>query len=292
MKHTSLTVLLLLAACAATAEVKFVKVLSVGNSFSRNAHHYLPQITEAAGCRIVLKNAYIGGCDFERHMRHVDAFEANPNDKEGKPYEGKSLRELLEMEEWNYVTIQQASPKSFKFETFHPHVDRLIAYIKKYAPKAEIVIHQTWAYRSDHPFWGRTDFNDDIMYTQLKEAYGKLAQETGFRIIPCGDAFARAKASKDWGPFIPDPNFKRETAVKPNLPNEKRSLHAGYSWKENKLTFDGFHANTAGEYLQGCVWFEFFFKKSCMGNTFTPKGMNTEDALILQEIAHQTLHQK
>ena len=73
-------------------------------------------------------NAMIGGCDFERHMRHADAFESDPNDPEGYPYPGKkSLHDLLTTQKWDYVTIQQASPKSFKPETYHPHADRLIA---------------------------------------------------------------------------------------------------------------------------------------------------------------------
>jgi hypothetical protein len=117
----------------------------------------------------------IGGCDFERHMRHADAFEANPNDPEGRPYPGKlSLKELLTQDSWEYVTIQQASAKSFASETYHPHVERLISYIQKYTPQAEIVIHQTWAYRDDHPFTGLAVHNPDEMYRGLRRAYDAL----------------------------------------------------------------------------------------------------------------------
>lgn len=254
-----------------------LKVLSVGNSFSANAHRYLRQITEAQGDTIVLTNAYIGGCDFERHMRHVKANES--------PYGGKSLKDLLTARKWDIVTIQQASPKSFKFETFHPYVDELIAYIRQYAPQAEIVIHETWAYRPDHLFWGLKDFNDEKMYAGVKDAYGRLAKETGFRMIRGGDAMYLAKHSPEWGPFVPDPTFDRKTSKE--LPvGEKRSLHCGFSKdKTGKLRFDGFHANTSGEYLLGCVWYEFLFKKSCEGNTFRPKGVSDEDAAALQKVA-------
>lgn len=254
-----------------------LKVLSVGNSFSANAHRYLRQITAAQGDRLVLTNAYIGGCDFERHMRHAKADES--------PYGGKSLKDLLAARKWDIVTIQQVSHKSFKFETFHPHVDELIAYIRQYAPQAEIVIHQTWAYRPDHLFWGLKDFDDEKMYAGLKEAYGRLAKETGFRMIRCGDAMHLAKHSPEWGPFVPDPAFDRKTST--GLPvGEKRSLHGGFSRdKAGKLKFDGFHANTSGEYLLGCVWYEFLFKKSCEGNTFRPKGVSDEDAAALRKVA-------
>jgi hypothetical protein len=285
---------------AARAETKEVKVLAVGNSFSANALRHFGDIVKASGNTTLALNAMIGGCDFERHMRHADAFEADPNAPEGRPYPGKkSLKELLTTQKWDYVTIQQASPKSFKPETFHPHADRLIAYIKKYAPQAEIVIHQTWAYRDDHPYWGLTNFNHDVMYKGVRAAYDGLAKDTGFRLVPCGDAMEAARLDPAWGKFVPDPAFDPKTAVYPALPkNEKRSLHGGYSWKkdaktgEHRLGLDKFHANTQGEYLQGCVWLEFFFGQSAVGNTFVPKGMTPEDAAILQRVAHRVVTEK
>lgn len=284
----------------AQAETKGVKVLAVGNSFSANALKYFSDIVKASGNEVLATNAMIGGCDFERHMRHADAFEANPIAPEGRPYPGnKSLKDLLTQAKWDYVTIQQASPKSFKPETFHPHADRLIAYIKKYAPQAEIVIHETWAYRDDHPFWGLTNFNHDVMYTGVRAAYEGLAKDTGFRLLPCGEAMEAARFDPAWGKFVPDPDFNPKTAVYPALPkNEKRSLHGGYSWKKDaksgefKLGWDKFHANAQGEYLLGCVWFEFFFGQSVVGNPFVPKTVPAADTVILQRIAHVVVTEK
>jgi lysophospholipase L1-like esterase len=284
----------------ARADGKTVNVLAVGNSFSANALKYFSDIVTASGNKTVAKNAMIGGCDFERHMRHADAFEADASSPEGRPYPGKqSLKELLTQEKWDYVTIQQASPKSFKPETFHPHADRLIAYIKKYAPQAEIVIHQTWAYRDDHPYWGLTNFNHDVMYKGVRAAYDGLAKETGFRQIPCGDAMEAARFDPAWGTFVPDADFNPKAAVYPALPkNEKRSLHGSYSWKKDaktgayKLGWDKFHANATGEYLLGCVWFEFFFGQSAVGNPFVPKTVPAADAAIMQRIAHGVVTEK
>jgi len=268
----------------AGAEEKTVKLLAVGNSFSRNALHWFSDIVTASGNKTIATNAMIGGCDFERHMRHADAFEANPANSEGRPYPGgKSLKDLLTAEKWDFVTIQQASPKSFKPETFHPHADRLIAYIKQYAPQAEIVIHQTWAYREDHPFWGQTNLNTDVMYKGLRAAYDGLAKETGFRMIPCGDAMEAARRDPAWGKFMPDAAVDPKTAVYPvQTKNENRSLH-------NK---DAYHANVKGEYLLGCVWFEFFFGQSVIGNSFVPSGVAAEDAAILQRVAHRVVTEK
>lgn len=180
-------------------------MLAVGNSFSANALHYFSDLVKASGHRTVAQNAMIGGCDFERHMRHADAFEANSEDPNGRPYPGKkSLKELLTAEKWDFVTIQQASPKSFRPETFHPHADRLVAYIKKYAPQAEIV-HQTWVYRDDHRWFTEHDknleqpANRDVMYKGLRAAYDELAKDTGFGMIPCGDAMELARVDPGVG---------------------------------------------------------------------------------------------
>ena len=254
----------------ARAEAKTVKVLAVGNSFSANALTYFGDIGKASGNQVTAVNAMIGGCDFERHMRHADACEADPADPEGRPYpDKKSLKDLLTLEAWDYVTIQQASPKSFRPETFHPHADRLIAYIKKYAPQAEIVIHETWAYREDHPWFKEREAhavqprNPDVMYKGVRAAYEGLARDTGFRLIPCGDAVEAARR---------DPAFG------------KAGKHA--------LGRDGYHAAAAGEYLLGCVWLEFFFGQSVVGNTCVPKTVAAADAAVLQRIAHETVTEK
>jgi hypothetical protein len=47
--------------------------------------------------------------------------------------------------------VQQASIKSHDLETYRPHMANLVDYIKKYAPKSKIIVHQTWAYRVDDP---------------------------------------------------------------------------------------------------------------------------------------------
>ena len=297
-----------LAGCvsARAEERKTVKVLAVGNSFSANALKYFSDIVKASGNKTVAQNAMIGGCDFERHMRHADAFEKDPKDPEGRPYPGKkSLKDLLTQEKWDYVTIQQASPKSFKPETFHPHVDRLIAYIRKYAPQAEIVIHETWAYRDDHRWFVEHEknldqpANRDVMYKGVRAAYDGLAKETGFRLIPCGDAMESARSDAAWGKFVPDADFNPQTAVYPALPkNEKHSLQNGYSWKKDPKTGkyslgkDAFHANPTGEYLLGCVWFEFFFGQSAIGNSLVPKGLSAADCAVMQRLAHAAVTEK
>ena len=47
-----------------------MKILAVGNSFSRNATTYLHQTAAAQGISLTAVNLYIGGCSLETHRRH------------------------------------------------------------------------------------------------------------------------------------------------------------------------------------------------------------------------------
>lgn len=271
-----------------------LKILAVGNSFSVNALRYFEEIVKAAGDQVVVGHAMIGGCDFERHVRHADAFEKNPDDPEGRPYMGKkrSLQEMLRAEAWQYVTIQQVSHKAPLPESYQPAADQLIAYIRKYAPQAEIVVHQTWAYRDDYPVGSKGFVSTEDMYRRVSAAYRAFCAEKGLRMIPSGDAMEAARHAPEWGKFEPDKEFDPATARHPQLPqNERRSLHGGYRWRKDAksgkyiLGWDKFHANATGEYLLGCVWYEFFFKRSVVGNSFKPENVGAAEVQALQRVA-------
>lgn len=275
---------------------KHLRVLAVGNSFSGNTGHYFADIVKASGNTVTFVNAYIGGCSLARHMRHADAHEANPDDKEGKPYNGKSLKELLLQDQWDVITIQQFSGDSYKPETYRPHGQRLADYIRKYAPKAEIVVHETWAYRADDPLFAKPEFSSADMSRGLHAAYAGIARDLGgLRVIPVGTAFETARLDPAWGPVVRDPEFDYAAApAYPALPKEQRSLNVGYYWKKDKdgkqtRIYDGHHANVNGEYLGGAVWAEFLFGTSVVGNRFVPPKMDPQDAAILQRIAHEVV---
>ncbi len=280
------------AANLAARPVKTVRVMAIGNSFSRDALTHLPFIAEAAGHTLITANAIILGGSLEDHARALAAFDADPSDRAGRPYGGKGLREMLRQEPWDVVTLQQASPRSFRPETFEPFAGQLVAAIRRDAPTAEIVVHQTWAYRDDHPLFSNGVFTVDDMYAGLRDAYDGLATQYGFRQIPSGDAFQHARLSPDWGTFEPDPLFIPAAAKPGELPKaEKRSLHRNFYWIKlrgggDKLVHDAIHASSSGHYLLGCVWFEFLFGESILDNPYLSPYVAPEDTPALKQIAH------
>ena len=54
---------------------RHVKLLAIGNSFSGNATHYLPNIVEAAGDQLTFKHISIGGCPLGKHWTNANAFQ-------------------------------------------------------------------------------------------------------------------------------------------------------------------------------------------------------------------------
>jgi hypothetical protein len=280
--------ILMVAMFARGAEQKHVRLLAIGNSFSGNATHYLPNIVEAAGDKLTFGTISIGGCPLQKHWTNALAFQNGSADSNAVAWK------KLTAEKWDFVTIQQYSMFSYKIETYRPFAKQLHDYIKSQVPSAEVLVHETWAYRADDSLFNKDGFKQQDMYWQLRNAYETIARELGSRIIPVGDAFENARCDKGWGGVFPDPKFDSKKAVYPDLPDQTHSLNKGWSWAtakdgKHEIKFDGHHASTAGEYLGAAVWYEFLFGHSVVGNSFAPNELGAGDAALLQRIAHETV---
>lgn len=207
---------------------KTVKILTVGNSFANNAITYLPQITASVpGCEILITPANLGGCSLERHANLIGECD---NNSSLKPYQGKyCLKDLLLMDNYDFITIQQVSTASFKPDSYYPYADILYKFLKEYAPHANIIIHQTWAYSPDNKTLKEWQLTHDEMHAGLVLGYNKLAERFDLDILPTGNAFYRSIKKR------PDIDL----------------------WAK-----DGKHAGIDGCYLAGCVWFAKFFNIS------------------------------
>jgi len=296
MKAFALIAALLFCVSSFAGEAKTVKLLTIGNSFSANATHYLGDLAKAGGHTLIHQPLVIGGASFQVHAEKAQKHEADPKDKAGLYTSGRGLKENLELQKWDYVTIQQASIKSHDFATYQPYAGWLRDYITKHAPQAKLLVHETWEYRKDDPRFSKPGDlkSQEEMYAGLSSAYDKIATEFGARIIPTGDAFHLADTDPRWA-YQTDTTFNPKAAKQPELPNQTHSLHVGWRWAKPKnggkiaLGMDGHHANTAGEYLGACVWYEVLFSESAVGNAFMPKGLDPTYARFLQETAHRAV---
>ncbi|WP_442505178.1 DUF4886 domain-containing protein [Novipirellula sp. SH528] len=271
-----------------------VRVLTIGNSFAQNACLYLRDIAQSEGSvDIVIGTANIGGCTLEKHATLALQ---SATDSEVKPYSDRasrkklSLQDYLKLQPWDFVTVQQMSALSYKPETYHPHIDQLAALVSELAPTAQLLIHQTWAYRQDSPLLVKDGLSQQQMYERLHDAYDASAKLFGGRIIPVGTAFQIARSTAGRSVVVPDANYDYENPEHPNLPNQDNSLVVGWHWQKKgdkpNLGFDYKHANTHGCFLAGLVWFESLTGIDATKTTFVPKGISNEDATFYRQAAY------
>ena len=167
-----------------------MNILAIGNSFSQDATRYLYDFAKAAGKELTVVNLYIGGCSLERHYRNMlsgeRAYELEYN---GHRTGFKvSLSEALLNRAWDYVTVQQASPKSVDYDTYQPYLNELAAYIRRCSPKSKLLVHETWAYEQGSDRLANIGYNDYLdMYRDLHAAYEQAAKDIHAEaILPCG----------------------------------------------------------------------------------------------------------
>lgn len=273
-----------------------LRILMIGNSFSQNASRYLPEMAEEANVALVLGRAEMGGCSLKRHWDSV--LVNNRDTSRGKAYKGKSLRQLLSSQKWDIVTMQQYSLLSGDKATYEPFAKNIYDLVKSYQPDARVFVHQTWAYRADAVNWGKIDGekrakNNTEMWERSRAAYHHMAKNLGgLPILPSGDAFYQVATDKKWG-FKKDTAFDYAHAVYPALPSQENSINAGYSWvTKKKLKFDPNHANEAGCYLAGLVWYSHLFEGDPTQLKFKPGPVSDEFAAFLKETALKTVRTK
>lgn len=239
---------------------KTIKVLAIGNSFSNDAMRYLHSIAKGNGIDIKTVNLYIGGCPLSRHYANMNN-DAAEYDFE---YNGErtgikvSIKQALQSDIWDVVTLQQVSQESVDYETYQPYLSEIAACVKRHAPKAELMLHQTWAYED-----GSVRLCSELgyerhedMFRDIKAAYRKAADALGgVQIIPSGQTFE-------------------------NL------LSLGIK----RVHRDTFHATLGlGRYALGLVWYEMLTGNSCLSDKFAEfdEPVNSSDAKAAQKAAHK-----
>lgn len=236
-----------------------IKILAIGNSFSQDATAYLYDIAKADGIELKVVNLYIGGCALNQHWENIETDSANYDYELNGRQTGRkiSIKEALQEEAWNYVTLQQVSSNSGLIDTYYPYIQKVSDYVKEYAPQAEQIIHETWAYEMDTDHDAFAHYNKDQleMYRALKECYEKVAKELSFRLIPCGDVIQSLRTYEVFD----------------------------YAKGGESLCRDGYHMTLVyGRYATAATWFEFILGGNIIVNSFHPPSI--EDVIPEVEV--------
>ena len=267
MKNRIALFLTLLLGVSAALNARTLRILAIGNSFSRDAvEQNLHELAKADGDTAIIGNLFIGGCSLERHSgnirddKHDYVYRKIGADGKMKEKKNTSIAEALKDDQWDYVSLQQASPISGMFEKYEPYLPGIIKYVKENAPKkSKIILHQTWAYQqgSGHSGFKNYDRDQLKMYRAIVDANKRAAKLGKIKtVVPSGTAVQNARTS-----FIGD-NMNR----------------------------DGFHLDLShGRFTAACAWYETLFGKDVTRNTWAPKGMNRDIAVVAKRAAHEAV---
>ncbi len=225
-----------------------IKILAIGNSFSQDAAYYLHDIAKTVNTDIKVVNLYIGGCSLERHWNNIAADAADYDYELNGQSTGRkiSIKEALQEESWDYITLQQVSGDSGRLDTYEPYITEIYDYVRQQVPDAEVLLHQTWAYEvdSEHPDFAKYDRDQKKMSQMIEAAYRNLSDRMALRVIPGGKVIEELRAY---------PTFD-------------------YAKGGMSLCRDGFHMNLVyGRYALGATWFETILKKNILDNDFLPQ---------------------
>ena len=173
-----------------------MQILSIGNSFSTDAHRYLHDIAKSDGVKLQTFNLFIPGAPLAAHYRNMLSKErAYLLEMNGRSVGFKvSLEEALLNRSWDVVTIQQNNLEPPKFRAYELYLEELVAYIRKCVPGAKVMLHQTWAYEEGSP---RLTQMMGIAHAQEMldlsvDAYNKAAKLVNADgVIPCGEVFGK-----------------------------------------------------------------------------------------------------
>ena len=93
-----------------TINAEPIRILTIGNSFSEAMTHWLPLVAKSAGIEIEVEDLTIGGCTMERHWSNITK---ETNEPGYHYFEHGTYQAKLASKQWDFVTIQQASAKSW-----------------------------------------------------------------------------------------------------------------------------------------------------------------------------------
>lgn len=165
---------------------------------------------------------------------------------------------------WDYVVLQfqsqepSFSPGQVQSQTY-PYVKSLDSLVNVTNPCAEVLYFMTWG-RKNGDASNCANYPPICTYEgmqqRLRESYMMFAQDFNSSVCPVGSVW---KQCRDLYPTI-------------NLYNADES-----------------HPSMEGSYLAACTFYSSIFRKSSVGSTFLPSGMNNTQTNNIQTLASNTV---
>lgn len=185
-------------------ELHSLKILSLGNSFSRDSFAYVPMIIKNFGIKVDICLLVEPDCSLEMHYTNRESsnfydfcFRYNHDTDQWTNEGAKGLSYALALADWDIIVLQQNSGNSRNYATYQPYLNDLINYI------AGIKHGVTFAWNLTHAYAvGHSAIADaaamDAMAADVKTNADRVLAETAVSLMfPYGEAirFARQDAT-------------------------------------------------------------------------------------------------
>jgi hypothetical protein len=227
-----------------------LKILGIGNSYTQDSMWMLYNIYKAENPdkKIVLGIAYYGGCSLAQHVSFLRAnsteysyYKLNDDISAGtgtwKSTKDQTLKAIVENENWDIVTMQQASTYSGIPDTYNADIQTIQSFVCDtlgYTPT--FAWNMTWAYpvkdiagdafttvNTTSGFESRYNSDQMTMYNAIVDTVkAKIVPDKTFSyLMPAGVAVQNANSS-----YLDDPDLYRDYT---HL-NDFARVMAAYVW--------------------------------------------------------------
>ncbi|MDO4549093.1 MAG: DUF4886 domain-containing protein [Clostridia bacterium] len=262
-----ITVLCLMSSAALADDIK---ILAIGNSFTRNALKYFYAMAEASGVEgLTVANMHISGCSLKKHFKQISkdkkSYEYYYQDESGETVRKKvRMSEVISSQDWDYIILQQTGGHSGVVGLYTPYLKYMINYVSKNSPNSDfrLVWHGTWAYAGkcrNHSF-ARYNYSQKRMYNAIVNAESVLIypNEAFDVIIPVGRAIQAI----------------RNTSI-----GDKLNVS------------DGYHLNDTGCYAAALTWVYTLFGISPERVNYAPVDISAGNMALIKQSVSQAVEQ-
>ena len=206
IKRFSLTLLVAILALTAMAQKDTIRVLSIGNSYARDAFGYVPMLVEELSPTTYVEFGilYIGGCTLQTHWANASA----ATELTGYEYDfyttgqqkwvtmrNYSLQRGVRHNKWDLVIMQQQSYASMDYKTHVPYLFNLVDYLRSALPGVRFAWHFTPSY-PDGSQHLTGNITSELMWRRTSIAAQQVMLHDDFRfVIPTGTGIQNARGT-------------------------------------------------------------------------------------------------
>lgn len=187
-----------------TYSVEKIKLLSISNSYGKNALWELYDICKAEGVKeIDIAVMYIAGCSLDKHWENIQKNNAEyevfrNNNGSWTSTKNCTIDSLLAEGDWDVITTQNSSGLSGKTDGYN-NLNNVADYIKSKCPNSKLVWHQIWGYQEGSQWLTPNNYNGDekLMYQSIVDCTNNIVIPSGKfdSVVPVGTAVMNARTS-------------------------------------------------------------------------------------------------